>query len=299
MTAAGCAHLMRTIAVAVLTLWLMGARATEAAAGDTVEPAVCATCHDPSSDVPVTSIRQTPHGQIECTGCHGPSTAHAAAPIDERPSVSFGPAHPSNAAARDETCLGCHRGGDQAHWLGSAHQDEDIGCSGCHRIHTPHDQALDRVAQSEVCFQCHTAVRASIRLSSRHPILEGRTACVDCHNPHGSSTDFALVEPTLNDTCYLCHADKRGPFLFEHPPAAEDCALCHRPHGSVNDDLLATRGPFLCQQCHSAAFHPSQLNDGQGLPTASPSPFLLGRNCMNCHPQVHGTNHPSGARLTR
>jgi hypothetical protein len=26
---------------------------------------------------------------------------------------------------------------------------------------------------------------------------------------------------------------------------------------------------------------------------------LLGRNCMNCHPKIHGSNHPSGARLTR
>jgi len=97
----------------------------------------------------------------------------------------------------------------------------------------------------------------------------------------------------------VCHADKRGPFLFEHPPATEDCSLCHLPHGSVNENLLATRTPFLCQQCHSAAFHPSQLNDGQGLPNANASPFLLGQNCMNCHPQVHGSNHPSGARLTR
>jgi hypothetical protein len=27
--------------------------------------------------------------------------------------------------------------------------------------------------------------------------------------------------------------------------------------------------------------------------------LLLGKGCVNCHSQVHGTNHPSGARLTR
>jgi hypothetical protein len=26
---------------------------------------------------------------------------------------------------------------------------------------------------------------------------------------------------------------------------------------------------------------------------------VLGKNCLNCHGQVHGSNHPSGARLTR
>jgi DmsE family decaheme c-type cytochrome len=271
----------------------------DAADSDDSALVACATCHAPSSDVPVLSILHTPHGRIDCAGCHGTSAAHGNAPIDNSPSISFGPRKPSTPTGQDATCLDCHTGGTHTLWVGSVHQDEDISCTGCHAIHTRQDQALDRVAQSQICFECHTDIRATVRLSSRHPILEGRTACVDCHNPHGSTTEAALVEPTLNDTCYTCHAEKRGPFLFEHPPAAEDCSLCHRPHGSVNDRLLTTRGPFLCQQCHSAAFHPSQLRDGEGLPAANASPFLLGRNCLNCHAQVHGSNHPSGARLTR
>ena len=111
--------------------------------------------------------------------------------------------------------------------------------------------------------------------------------------------ESALIQPTLNDNCYSCHAEKRGPHLWEHPPAAEDCSLCHRPHGSVNDRLLVTRGPFLCQQCHSAAFHPSLLNSGSTMGNRSNNQNLLGKNCLNCHSQVHGSNHPSGARLTR
>jgi DmsE family decaheme c-type cytochrome len=294
---------MKLSAIVTLALSVLGAIAAAADStstdSDGSTPIDCATCHAPSADVPVMSILQTPHGRGACTDCHGTSDAHGGAPIDNPPSISFGPKAPSPPTDRDATCLGCHKGGDHTLWVGSVHQDEDIGCTGCHDIHTRHDQALDRIAQAQICFRCHTDVRAAVRLSSRHPILEGRTACVDCHNPHGSTTEAALVEPTLNDTCYTCHAEKRGPFLFEHPPAAEDCSLCHRPHGSVNDRLLVTRGPFLCQQCHSAAFHPSQLQDGDGLPNANASPFLLGRNCMNCHAQVHGSNHPSGARLSR
>jgi DmsE family decaheme c-type cytochrome len=259
----------------------------------------CSTCHAPSSDVPVLAIQQTLHGRLDCSDCHGASLAHGDAPLDAAPDRSFGPRHPASLDAQDSACLDCHAGGGRTHWQASVHQDEEVGCLGCHAIHTREDPTLDRVAQTGTCTTCHSDVRASMRLSSRHPILEGRTACVDCHNPHGSTTEAALVQPTLNDTCYSCHAEKRGPFLFEHPPAAEDCSLCHRAHGSVNDRLLSTRGPFLCQQCHSAAFHPSQLNDGEGLPDGNASPFLLSRNCMNCHAQVHGSNHPSGARLTR
>jgi len=26
---------------------------------------------------------------------------------------------------------------------------------------------------------------------------------------------------------------------------------------------------------------------------------VLGQNCLNCHSQVHGSNHPSGSKLMR
>jgi hypothetical protein len=41
------------------------------------------------------------------------------------------------------------------------------------------------------------------------------------------------------------------------------------------------------------------LFDGDGLPDRQANQNLLGKNCMNCHSQVHGSNHPSGARMTR
>ncbi|MEP1595023.1 MAG: cytochrome c3 family protein, partial [Halieaceae bacterium] len=108
-----------------------------------------------------------------------------------------------------------------------------------------------------------------------------------------------LHQVSVNDNCFSCHQEKRGPFLWEHPPAAEDCSLCHRPHGSVHPRLLTARGPAQCQQCHAAAFHPSLPYGTEGLPGGSANQNVLGKNCMNCHSQVHGSNHPSGARLTR
>lgn len=264
----------------------------------------CLTCHSATSDEPVHAVMQTAHGALGagvagCVACHGESTEHATLPTKHAPSVSFGPRWRSEAQRQNQTCTRCHSGGGQMFWAGSVHDDEDVTCSRCHTAHARRDPALDRLAQNDACTGCHSRVRTEMRLRSRHPILEGRTACVDCHNPHGSTTPAALVEPTLNDTCYGCHAEKRGPFLFEHTPVTEDCSECHAPHGSVNEALLSARTPFLCQQCHSAAFHPSQLTGGGGLPGGSSSPFLLSKNCTSCHPQVHGSNHPSGARLTR
>lgn len=273
------------------------------AAGDSNE---CLDCHEGSLDEPFNkswhvfrSASKGADGAAQCTGCHGESESHLNGPDGNAPDVVFGPDKDSPVEAQNAACLSCHDGGKQTWWIGSIHDDEDVTCNSCHAVHVSTNQAATPEQQSAICYDCHTEVRAAAQLRSRHPIEEGRTTCVDCHNPHGSSTEAMLAEPTLNDACYSCHAEKRGPFLFEHEPATEDCSICHDPHGSINDALLSSRTPFLCQQCHSAAFHPSQLMSGSGLPSESANPYLLGKDCMNCHAQVHGSNHPSGARMTR
>jgi DmsE family decaheme c-type cytochrome len=99
----------------------------------------------------------------------------------------------------------------------------------------------------------------------------------------------------VNQTCFTCHADKRGPLLWEHAPVAEDCTLCHSSHGSVRTALLNKTPPLLCQQCHSVAGHPSVARTAGG----GASIFLLAGSCTNCHSQVHGSNHPAGSKLMR
>ena len=47
--------------------------------------------------------------------------------------------------------------------------------------------------------------------SSHMPLREGKMTCTSCHSPHGTVTPALLKEPSLNDTCYRCHAEKRGP----------------------------------------------------------------------------------------
>ena len=276
-----------------LLFWCVSALAVE-----------CTQCHAASADKPLHALFNTAHGNLQasdggnsCQTCHGGSEQHASNPINTPPSVSFGPRWPSDKEVSSGQCLTCHKGGEQMFWAGSAHHQESMGCNDCHTVHAMQDPVLAKISQPDVCYGCHVRQRSEAQLPSHHPIVEGKTACADCHNPHGSSTQVMLREPTLNDTCYTCHAEKRGPFLFEHAPVSEDCSLCHTPHGSVNTPLLTSRGPALCQQCHMAAFHPSLPSTGSGI--ASASPLLLAKNCTSCHSQVHGSNHPSGARITR
>jgi DmsE family decaheme c-type cytochrome len=265
----------------------------------------CLDCHTADADDPVHTVFRSIHGNIGnegaavCTSCHGPSEAHDRRGRREAPDVSWGPTWLSDVDTRNGACQACHENGAQLLWTGSGHQQENLACTDCHSAHVLRDPTLETRVAQEQCTDCHTQVRAQINLPSRHPIAEGKTACVDCHNPHGSMSDASLHQVSLNDNCLSCHQDLRGPHLWEHEPATEDCSLCHRPHGSVHERLLVTRGPALCQQCHSAAFHPSVPAGGESLASGGARQNILGKDCLNCHSQVHGSNHPSGARLTR
>ena len=121
-----------------------------------------------------------------------------------------------------------------------------------------------------------------------------------------------MVKNSVNKTCYMCHAEKRGPFLWEHEPVVDDCLNCHTPHGSTKTPLLKTRVPFLCQECHSAE-HANIVNSGANLPNGNvttangmlplanqiPRQQANARACLNCHSLIHGSNHPAGAKFQR
>ena len=141
--------------------------------------------------------------------------------------------------------------------------------------------------------------------------------CSDCHNVHGSTGPKLVKRDSVNDTCFTCHAEKRGPFVHQHEPVTEDCAICHNPHGSNVAAMLKSRPPMLCQECHTP-----HVTGGVGavggqpgvFPPAAPgqlSPAITantngknvvniwqGRSCMNCHTQVHGSNNPSATNPT-
>ncbi len=54
--------------------------------------------------------------------------------------------------------------------------------------------------------------------------------------------------------------------------------------------------PMLCQRCHIASKHPASIYDKDEI-TVNKSNRMFGRSCVNCHSNVHGSNHPSGSVL--
>jgi DmsE family decaheme c-type cytochrome len=241
------------------------------------------------------------HGGLQCEACHGPGGAHVKAGGGPPAGmIVFGAKSATPVLAQNANCLGCHQNNAAHEWATSAHSTADVACASCHTLHTVKDPMAVAATQIEVCTSCHQAQHTDLFKPSHHPLREGKMGCTACHAPHGSSAPAALVKHTVTETCTSCHTELRGPFLWEHQPVAEDCGNCHEPHGSVQPAMLKLRPPFLCQTCHEGAGHPSIANTPQGLAGGrGPSTFLVGGGCVNCHSQVHGSNHPSGRALMR
>jgi DmsE family decaheme c-type cytochrome len=239
-------------------------------------------------------------GGLQCEACHGPGGQHASNKKAESIN-SLKAGGTQTAQERNQPCLACHTAGARIGWHASTHELNNVACSDCHRIHQDQDPMFVKTAQVDVCFTCHRQKRADFQKPSTHPVRFGLMTCSDCHAPHGSTTEAMLVKPTLNQTCFQCHADKRGPLLWEHQPVTENCALCHTAHGSVRNALLTKTPPLLCQQCHAPAGHPSVPYTSGSLPGggAGGSIYIVAGGCVNCHSQVHGSNHPAGAKLMR
>jgi DmsE family decaheme c-type cytochrome len=271
----------------------------------------CVECHEKYTRKFATTKMGMALPDGGCESCHGPMSKHLDAPR-QKPSLvvalsdkktEFVP-NPLNSEQRAAICTQCHTGGLQLYWQMSTHAVVGNTCTNCHDIMAVQDPVRLRTEQANVCFTCHKDQKTDTRKISHHPIREGKVICSDCHNPHGSMTRVNLKKNTVNETCYQCHAEKRGPLLFEHEPVAEDCTNCHTPHGSNITPLLKTRPPFLCQECHDGP-HQSDGPPGrrvagwQGGLTGSASETFGGRACLNCHTQIHGSNNPAGAILQR
>jgi len=267
----------------------------------------CAACHEEV----VNGHARTAHGRTQaktlsgaagCESCHGPGGAHVESQGDpkkiRRPRLL-------PAAEQSAICLSCHERGEQVHWQGSPHEGRGLSCLTCHKIHHPADapvpaHLLLKQTEFDTCGTCHLKRKASLMRSAHMPLREGTMTCSSCHNAHGTISVALLRQDSINENCYSCHAEKRAPMLWEHPPVRENCLTCHDPHGSLHPRMQIAKQPRMCQQCHDEARHPTQpYSDAAGGPEFFPNSRMFDRGCVNCHSQIHGSNHPAGMRFLR
>jgi DmsE family decaheme c-type cytochrome len=257
-----------------------------------VAPGVCLRCHGGMRALQeIAGPHQIggPNG-FNCTTCHDPHGQ-----IRE--------------SSRKDLCLSCHNGAPTMAWHSSIHANNGVCCTDCHNPH-PRSKVLNElvnmdhyqvkrpkrlamsVQEPEACYKCHAKIYGLNAMPYHHPIKEGKMVCSDCHDPHGQYLDN-LREETVNMVCYRCHAEKQGPFAFEHPPVTERCTICHEPHGTVAKDLLRKPVTFLCMQCHAG--HATNTHGNPAADTTQSTRINAQRafftDCTHCHAQVHGSDH--------
>ena len=259
-------------------------------------PQVCYRCH---ANMGLQEDVAHPHqicGAVgmDCATCHNP----------------HGKIRPET---RTELCMKCHDDHTPTMaWHSSSHSLNGVACTDCHSPHVkPIVHSLVNIQhtnisrpkrlpmsvdQPTVCYKCHADIYAKNAMPSHHPIKEGKMVCSDCHDSHGQSQGN-LKEMTTNLVCYRCHADKQGPFAYEHPPVTENCGICHEPHGTVANNLLKQPTTFLCLRCHTGhrtspvgPDHNPLLGD---VGTSQPLQRAFYTDCTQCHAQIHGSDLPS------
>ncbi|HUK54335.1 MAG TPA: DmsE family decaheme c-type cytochrome [Candidatus Binatia bacterium] len=269
---------------------------------DYVGAETCKTCHE---DMPTKGFYKTfeqsrhfvttldkkkgPewHG---CEACHGPGKAHVEGGGDKTKIYTF-----KDASAKDvsQRCLACHQyGQEHADFGRSIHLQNNVSCVDCHDPHRPKEiQYLMREPQPVLCYGCHQELKQLFNRTFHHRVNEGLVRCTDCHNPHGGNLGHQLRATATQDVvCFKCHADKAGPFVYEHEAVKiEGCTSCHVPHGSSNPRMLKrSQVNLLCLECHS-------FTVDQGVPTV-PTFHSQARKyqaCTSCHVFIHGSNTSS------
>jgi DmsE family decaheme c-type cytochrome len=262
---------------------------------------ICLTCHEDKSK----GYQGTPHARVKdprspaaakgCESCHGPGQAHVDAGGDGQIK------NPKNLQPQEisEICSTCHNRSEHNQWDGSKHDSRNMSCATCHSVHEAKSEKarLKTDTITETCVQCHRKEVNKVHKASHMPVREGKMECTTCHNPHGSQNVKLLRDGnSINEACATCHAEKRGPFLWEHAVGRENCTTCHDPHGSNNERMLVAKLPMLCQKCHVHSRHPATIYDNTQVNVAR-SNRVVGRACVNCHQMIHGSNHPTSGKV--
>jgi DmsE family decaheme c-type cytochrome len=254
----------------------------------------CKTCHEDiykqfSTTAHFATTLDTKRGPQwrGCEACHGPGKEHVESGGDKSKIFTFKGASAKEASAR---CLSCHTfGAEHSNFARSAHLENDVGCIQCHSPHHAKEaKGLLLEKQPQLCYGCHLETKQQFNRPFHHRVNEGLVQCNDCHNPHGGFLTRQLRATAAQDVgCFKCHAEKAGPFVYEHPVVkTEGCVACHTPHGSSNPRLLKrSQVNLLCLECHAftvdagAPATPTFHNQAQKY-----------QACTLCHTQIHGSN---------
>ena len=254
----------------------------------------CGDCHEMAA-----SFALNPHakgavtnGVVDnavCETCHEGAAAHIEGGGDPEKITK-----PTGRAGADG-CLTCHDNATskRSHRSGAHANSTAVNCFSCHSIHSAPPQTEKLLVKTEpaLCAGCHSTQVATLRSKPFGHRMQGGMQCSTCHETHGrTGRDSVRVTAAGEAVCVSCHAEKHGPFVFEHGAMSMgDCMSCHESHGSSNPRQLKRASVSqLCLECHSTGL--ALASAGSQPPSFHNMNTARFQNCTTCHVAVHGSN---------
>jgi predicted CXXCH cytochrome family protein len=283
-------------------------------------------------------VRLDKDGQVQCTSCHDPhrnqfgqflvkdNTASALCLDCHVPNQWAGSAHAISKATWN--------GAGMNPWPHTA--AATVAANGCENCHAPHaagnkPRLLNFARAEDNCLVCHNGnvaaknVLAELNKPSAHPVLttsslhdaaEGpmtgtsrHAACVDCHNPHASTTGPATGAGLSGALAQVQGMSAGGALVKAVSKEYELCFRCHADSSSHSASQVARQFPQPNTRLQfspgNASYHPVLGVAKSTLDSSLVSSWTLSQQmlCTDCHnndqgPGAKGTgaNGPHGSR---
>jgi hydrogenase expression/formation protein HypE len=267
----------------------------------------CLLCHDGME----TTLKGTAHAQKlnprspeatqGCESCHGPGQQH----VDDDAKVHIRKFAKVSPEETNGTCLTCHNRGAHAGWEGSTHERRNLSCTTCHSVHSPKSPAhqLVKATQTQLCATCHRTASGQDRARRGAYARARRKMFVHVLSQPAlapvTNVKALKTEAPSGELCTTCHyrdawTDAVGARASQGRAARRATTRMDRR----TIECWSCRMPMLCQRCPRRDAPSSSIYDKDEI-TVNKSNRMFGRSCVNCHSNVHGSNHPSGQFFMR
>jgi DmsE family decaheme c-type cytochrome len=189
-------------------------------AGDlpTEKSSRCQACHQ--KDNPEFALSPHAKSALDCTSCH---------------SIHATTAYPHMLKTLvNMNCSSCHQDVFAQFQLNERHrlQEGVMNCVTCHNPHEPSTRVRLGGFKQEACLTCHPDKGGPYIYEHQASRVEG---CTICHEPHGSTNRHMLVQQSIADLCFSCHAEAPA-WHANFSSAGTNCVTCHSAiHGSNLD----------------------------------------------------------------
>ena len=182
------------------------------------------------------------------------------------------------------------------------HDARNLSCVTCHSVHSPKSEQaqLKTATVIETCVSCHkteVAKTAAVRATCR--CAKARWTAPSCHNPHGSTNVADAQGRQLDQRDAARAATPRS--------AGRSCGITRRCARPATPATIRTGRTTIACSSPSCRCSASAATSARGIrrrsttatQLAARSNRLIGRGCVNCHSQIHGSNSPAGNTFLR